>query len=432
MDTFHISLNPLIIESLFKTHLNEAKEFINLKMILIILAQSLLPLLLLFYTKPQRPQKPILIKFTLIGVYIFLFAGIYTLNGKNIVFTFKAYKPTIDMLNPIAPIRSSIRYLSEYIHTPKSYTPVGEDAILAPNSNPKIFVLIIGESARAKNFEYNGYQRPTNPYTKNLKNLVNFKNFYSCGVITAISIPCMLTNLTHKTYTSRNLSLYRDNILDIAQRAGYSVWWISNNGGECMGEVCKRITHISYYNHHLDGQMLPEITELIQKSQTNTFIVINLHGSHGTKYFERYPKDFTFFKPVCTIEELQECKQTELINAYDNSLRYTDFFISEVIQSLQKSHLNTALWYLSDHGESLGENSQYMHGGLPYSLAPEVQKHIPSMIWLGKGFVKPYWKNLSSKTNGNFNQDYLFHTLLHFLDIQTKDYDKNLDLLCNQ
>lgn len=162
----------------------------------------------------------------------------------------------MDMLNPIAPIRSSIRYTQTTLSTPQSYTQVGLDATLF--MPPQLGVLIIGESARAQNFEYNGYNRPTNPFSKSY-DLINFSNFTSCGVITAISVPCMLTNLTHKTYTARNLSHYRDNILDIAKRVGFSVYFLSNNGGDCIGAVCKRLDSdkIIYYNNkHLDGDML--------------------------------------------------------------------------------------------------------------------------------------------------------------------------------
>lgn len=354
---------------------------------------------------------------------------IWLVYGKSITFAFKAYKPMLDMLNPIAPIRSTIRYLSDVVSTPSTYTQVAPDAMLLPDDKPKILALVIGESARAQNLEFNGYTRPTNPHTKSLPHLINFSNFYSCGIITAISIPCMLTNLTHKTYTSRNLSLYRDNLLDIAQRVGYSVWWISNNGGSCMGQVCRNIPHVSYYNgKHLDGDMLPEITNLIKNTKENTLIIINLNGSHGAKYFERYPQSEAYFTPVCKSENLQECSSEELINAYDNSLRYSDFVIRSIIDGLQDSPLDSALWYISDHGESLGERGQYMHGGLPYVFAPKEQKHIASFIWLGEGFNAHYLHALRARKDFPINHDYVFHTILGLLHIGTKDYDPALDL----
>ncbi len=428
MDSLHISINPMIIASLFKTTPREASDFIHLPMILHILLLASIPILSLCIKLPRPQSFGIQTKFIFIVFYLIALIFLWISHGKNITFAFKSYKPLIDMLNPIAPIRSSIRYFSQTWHTPKSYTFVGEDAYRSSNDKPKILILVIGESARAKNFQYNGYERQTNPFTKDLKNLINFSDFSSCGVITAISIPCMLSNLTHQSYTSRNLSLYRDNILDIAKRAQYEVWWISNNGGSCMGEVCKRIEKISYYNRHFDHEMLKEIQSIIKKATQNTFIVVNLHGSHGAKYFERYPKDFEHFMPVCKKEALQECSKEEISNAYDNSLRYSDFVLREMIDALKTTKLQQALWYISDHGESLGEFGQYMHGGLSYSFAPKEQKHIASFIWLGRGFDQ-YFNAFDAKKDKSINHDVVFHTLLHLLKIQTKDYDAKLDLI---
>lgn len=428
MDSYKISFNPMIIDSILHTNLREAQDFIHLKMIAKIVLMLLFPLGIIFFIHPKKPCFKT--KWILLASYIFIILSIVFFNGRSIVFAFKAYKPTIDMLNPIAPIRSTIRHISTTLQTPKAYTFVGSDATLKHNDKPKIIVLVIGESARAKNFQYNGYQKPTNPYTKIYKNeLINFSNFSSCGVITAISIPCMLTNLTHQTYTSRNLSYYQDNILDIAKRSNYNVWWISNNGGECMGKVCQRLDHITYYdNGALDGDMLKQIATLISEAKNNTLLAINLHGSHGAKYFERYPKDFLYFKPVCTDENLQNCDQETLLNAYDNSLRYTDYFLAQVISYLKKSPLANLLWYVSDHGESLGEYGQYMHGGLPYSLSPKEQTHIPSFIFLGQGYEN-YYDTLNSIKKLPLNHDFVFHTLLDFLNIDTKDYNPKLDLL---
>lgn len=434
MDTYHISISPLIIDSILHTNLKEARGVFDLKAMLKILALLAVPFLALFLMRSKKMQNPRLKdKFLLLGFYLLVILGISLLQGRDIIFAFKAYKPMIDMLNPIAPIRSTIRYVSAQARTPKTYAQIGVDATLSPGDAPKIIVLVIGESSRAQNFAYNGYLRPTNPYTKDFaSHLINFPHFFSCGVITAISIPCMLTDLTHNSYTTRNLSYYRDNILDIAKRAGYEVWWISNNGGECMGKVCQRLRHIRYFDeggarNTFDGAMLGEISSIIQNARHNTFLVINLYGSHGPKYFERYPKEFEHFTPVCKSPNLQTCSKEEIENAYDNSLRYSDFFLASVMKSLAASPLHQALWYVSDHGESLGEYGQYMHGGLPYSLSPEEQKHIPSLLYLGKGY-EALIPTLKEHANKIYNQDYVFHSLLHLLDIKTHIYNKKLDI----
>lgn len=432
METLAITINENVIVSLFGANLFEVREFLNMGLFWSLLKYAAFPIFLLSLIRLKRARTfsiAIYSKTSLIFLYLILIAVVYVWEGQNIVFAFKSEKSIAYTLNPIAPIRSTVRYISGIVKPTPSFVHVGLDA-KRESGYPKVFVLVIGESARSLNFSLNGYERATNVYTRELKRLISFTNFYSCGVITAISIPCMLTNYTHNTYTDRKLSFYIDNILDITQRVGYDVYWISNNGGACMGGVCNRIKNVSYYNDgRLDGAMLPEIEEIIKNAKQDSFIVINLHGSHGARYDERYPKEFEKFLPVCKNDELQKCSHQELVNAYDNSIIYTDYLIFQIIKALRENQkFDTALWYLSDHGESLGEYGQYMHGGLPYALSPDVQVHIPSMIWLGKGFDNNY-DTLEYSKDKTFNQDYLFHTLLKFLGIKTQAYEGELDIL---
>lgn len=431
METLTITINENVIVSLFGTNLSEAREFLSVGLLGSLLGYWAVPCFLLSLVRLKRAISfgyGAFTKAILIFLYLVFIVIVYIWQGQNIIFAFKSEKAIAYSLNPIAPIRSTVRYVLQIIRPIPHFVYVGLDA-KHEGKVPKIFVLVIGESARSLNFSLNGYNRDTNVYTSKLKHLVNFTNFRSCGVITAISIPCMLTDYTHNTYTDRKLSFYYDNILDIAKRVGYNVYWISNNGGDCMGGVCNRIKNVSYYNDgRLDGAMLPEIKKIIENARQDSFIVINLHGSHGVRYNERYPKEFEKFTPVCK-KALQECSYQEIVNAYDNSILYTDYLIFQIIEALKKNQrIDTALWYLSDHGESLGEYGQYMHGGLPYALSPDLQTHVPSMIWLGKGFNSNY-DTLKRNKDKALSQDYLFHTLLNFLEITTQVYQNELDIL---
>lgn len=138
----------------------------------------------------------------------------------------------------------------------------------------------------------------------------------------------------------------------------------------------------------------------------------------------RYPQEFEFFTPICTQSNLQECSRESLLNAYDNSLRYTDFLIAQIIKEVQ--NLNAFVWYISDHGESLGENGMYMHGGLPYMLSPKEQTHIPSLLYVSDPSQRALAKR---RQDERLNHDYVFHTLLHLLGIHTQDYEARLDIL---
>ena len=447
IDLLHIEMNADIIYATLQSDKREISDYLTARFALHLGLFVGIPLVLLclIRTKKANLKSALLQKGAIILALCVAISALYGLQGQKIIWAFKNQK-LILVANPFAPIRAVADYAIRVIETPTTYTKLGDDA--KTNAKNKLFVLVIGESARAQNFAYSGYERGTNPYTKDIDNLIYFSDFASCGVITAISVPCMLTTYTHKNY-KRNLSHYSDSMLDVAKKAGYNVFWISNNGGVCIGGVCDRLdkNNVIYFNQNgqLDGDMLGVIQSIIDSSNggwnrisadshknpresNNIFLVIQLLGSHGARYDLRYPKSFEIFAPVCDKNELSECDKTAIRNAYDNSLIYTDFVVSEIIKMLQYSHAKDAmLWYISDHGESLGEYNQYMHGGLPYTLAPSTQTHIPSYLW-AKNPHDSHYEILQKRKTQKFSQDFVFHTLLTLLEIHTKDYDKNLDM----
>jgi len=179
-----------------------------------------------------------------------------------------------------------------------------------------------------------------------------------------------------------------------------------------------------------DEGMLVGLQEYIN-SQKHGDILIVLHqrGSHGPAYYKRYPKSFEKFTPTCKTNQLEKYTKDEIGNAYDNSILYTDYFLSKVIKLLKQNtnHFETAMLYLSDHGESLGKNNLYLHG-LPYFIAPETQKHIAAIMWFGDSF-KIDKDTLKKKAIKRYSQDNLFHTLLGLMEVNTSVYDKNMDII---
>ena len=437
LDSLHISFSASIIDSFLHTNPREASDFLSPSFAIHFGIFSVLPLAILcashFATKRHSKKRiiPKSLKPKILLILLASLALLYALQGTRIVDVFREQRLLV-VLNPFAPIRSSIDLAIDRFQTPSHYTHLGEDA--TTRANNKLFVLVIGESARAANFPYSGYERDTTPYTAKAKNLVYFSDFTSCGVITAISVPCLLTHYPRKSYTHRNLSLYSDSVLDIAKKAGYEVYFVSNNGGECIGGVCIRLDKdkVIYFNQsgQLDADMLPTIKSIITKntlSKSNALLVVQLQGSHGARYDLRYPKEFEIFSPVCANNELSQCQKSHIQNAYDNSLIYTDFVLDSIIYLLNEvAKADIALWYMSDHGESLGEYGQYMHGGFPYSLAPQVQKQIPSFLWFKSNPLLT--QKLQALKDKPYSHDFVFHTLLRLLEIRTKDYDKDLDI----
>lgn len=454
MESLGLNFNEDIIQSVFETHMNEALDMINMGLLSYVCIYGILPciLVILIQLKKYTILRALTHKILALMVLISFFSVAYVSFGKDIVFVFKSHKPLSTLPNPIAPIRSLVQYIGHSKERHIVQTFIAQDATLDSLSPPQVVVLFIGESARAANFFLNGYPRNTNPYTSQIlqhiaqdslssqsqdsEKLISFTQFYSCGVITAISVPCMLTHYTQQTYTSRNLSLYTNNILDIAQSAGYEVWYLGNNGGNCVGGCDRNIDNSHkkiYAGDSIDGVMLPDVKQILKQlnnahSKTQRiFLIMHGYGSHGASYYTRYPPNFEHFTPVCKQKELSKCTQDEIRNAYDNTLLYSDYVLAQTIQILKQLKVRSLLWYVSDHGESLGEYGQYMHGGLGYTFAPKVQKHIPSLLWFSKG-----WGSLpqifESRKNETLNHDYIFHTLLHLLGIKTKDYDESLDI----
>jgi len=299
-------------------------------------------------------------------------------------------------------------------------------------------IMIVGEALRADHFGLNGYTRETTPKLKKEKGILNFSNVYSCGTSTAESVPCMFSIFDRENYSYKK-GISHENVLDVLKHTGeVSLLWRDNNS-DSKG-VALRIPY-EYYKSPVnntkcqDGEcrdegMLVGLDRYIHE-QKNKDILIILHqmGNHGPAYYKRYPKAFEKFTPVCETNQLEKCTQQEISNAYDNAILYTDDFLIKTINFLKKyakTH-QTAMFYMSDHGESLGENGIYLHG-LPYFMAPDAQKHIAALAWFGPQRQKRLpVKQIHLDTY--YSHDNLFHTLLGIFDVKTKVYDKKLDMM---
>ncbi|WP_051420554.1 phosphoethanolamine transferase [Helicobacter pametensis] len=435
INSLRTGVTPDLIYSILTANPREMQETINLSMILNLLLLCLVPSIFVWRIKSGQASwlRGCLLKFGILMGYTALVLVLwFGAIGKDLTFLFKKDRTLYYVVNPISPIRSFVQFLGDQGRKHLSYTQVGLDARLESSSRPKFIVFVIGESARGMNFSLNGYKQNTNPLLAKEASLVSFRHFSSCGVITAISVPCMLTDYTHKTYTKRYLSDFRDNILDITQRVGIQTYYIGNNGGGCIGNICVRLPkeHVKFYNDgNLDGVMLEDLSAIAKTAKGDTFVILHQMGSHGQSYYKRYPKEFARFTPTCNSAQIQDCSHESLINTYDNTILYTDFFLKESIQRLKQlqNRFDVMLWYVSDHGESLGESGMYMHGGLPYFLAPKTQTQVPSIVWFGRGFEWAY-KMMKPREDEELSQDYVFHTLLGLFGIKTKARDSSLDL----
>ena len=256
-------------------------------------------------------------------------------------------------------------------------------------------------------------------------------------------MPCIFSSLNKSNYSKEEFK-YNDNLIELIKKSGFEVLWVDNNSG-CKS-VCDRVKTVKMHTIEtknnidkeiFDEKMLKVLEEFMNNNKKDDlFIVLHQMGSHGPAYYKRTPKEFYQFKPICDSIELQQCSLERIKNSYDNTILYTDYFLSKIITILkEKTEVNTAMFYVSDHGQSLGENGVYLHG-MPYIIAPKNQKHIPMLIWLSANFIKEFKLDnrcIKNTINQQLSHDNLFHSILDLLKIDTKAIDKKLSFYnCNE
>ena len=358
-------------------------------------------------------------------------------NSKEVAQCARNNKPVKYLLIPVNYIGAVSSTVKHNLRANHKFTPIGTDSHFTKywgNDKPMLLVFVVGETARATNFSLDGYARATNaPLQPYLSNIINFKNAVSCGTSTAVSVPCMFAKDNRTEFDNGSLD-YTENVLDIFKKNGWRVVWLENNS-DCKG-VCTRVETYSPCPSGagtcFDGVLTKEMQKQLAKPAQNTVLVMHQAGSHGPTYYKRYPKEFSRFSPVCNTEKLNQCSVEEIVNTYDNTLLYTSQNLADVIALLQNDYpqYNSLLFYVSDHGESLGEYNVYLHSA-PYVIAPKEQKHIPFFIWAADSTLntlKIDKQCMESAENEAISHDNVFHTLLGIGGISAQEYKQQLDL----
>ncbi|MBT8343630.1 MAG: phosphoethanolamine--lipid A transferase [Sulfurovum sp.] len=437
MQTYNILIDKTMIENTVQTDVGEAFDLLSWKLFAYLILLGVLPSYFIYKTPIVYGglKQELLSKLKLILGSIVLMFAIMLPFSKHYTSFFREHKVLRHYTNPAHGLFSLGAYVKDQLRDRNiPLTQVGLDAKIERGEKRKVVVMVVGEAARADHFSLNGYERETNPLLKK-ENIINFSNIYSCGTTTAVSVPCMFSIYDKSDYNTQK-GLHTENVLDVLSHAGVEVLWRDNNSNS--KGVADRLKYEHYKssknNTMCEGEcrdvgMLVGLDTLIEKSTKDIVIVLHQMGNHGPAYYKRYPKEFEQFTPTCQTNQLEECSQEEIANTYDNALLYTDYFLSQTIQLLKKyeNTIDTAMFYMSDHGESLGEGGFYLHG-LPYFIAPDAQKHVASVLWLGQNFPVDR-ENLRKNASYEFTQDNLFSTLLGLFNVQTEVYEKEMDIL---
>jgi lipid A ethanolaminephosphotransferase len=445
MNTYHVVIDDSMIRNSMQTNLNESSDLFTLTLVIYVVLLGILPSYFVYKAKIDYKSfkdeflsklKTIILSLIVIVVVVFSFSKFYTSF-------FREHKPLRYHINPIYWIYSIGKYTSTTFNSgPIVVKSIGDDAKIVDKNKSKLIIMVVGEAARANRFSLNGYERETNPLLKK-EDIVDFTNMYSCGTSTAESVPCMFSIYDREDYNYKK-GITTENVVDVLKKTkDVEVLWRDNNS-DSKG-VALRVDFEDYRTSKTntmcdeDGEcrdegMLIGLDEYIKKHKDqDILIVLHQMGNHGPAYYKRYPKEFEKFTPVCKTNQLEKCTQEEVGNAYDNAILYTDYFLSKVINFLKpySENYETGMVYMSDHGESLGENGIYLHG-LPYFMAPDEQTHIGALMWFdGKIKDKLDTQKLNTYKNDSFSQDNLFHTLLGLFEVQTSVYKKDMDILNN-
>ncbi|MGJ1267045.1 phosphoethanolamine--lipid A transferase EptA [Sphingobacterium spiritivorum] len=414
INTYRVIMDESMVGNILNTNYSESSSFFSFKLVLYVLLLGVLPSV---YIIKAKIVKETLKRFsiTVLAALSFILVVIF-LNASNWLWIDKNSKTLGGLAMPWS---YSVNISLFYIH--KSQNNKKEirlpDATIKDNAK-SVVVLVIGESARSANFSLYGYKKDTNPLLSKIPDVMHF-NANSSATYTTAGVKSIL-----EYKDVGDLYEILPNYLD---RNNVEVIWRTTNWGEppvhiknyqdgnflakiCKGEGC-----------NYDEILITDLKEQILASKKNKILII-LHTStsHGPSYSKKYPVQFEVFKPVCNSVELGKCSQTELINAYDNTIVYTDYILSKIIEDLkQLKEYNSAMIFVSDHGESLGEKNLYMHG-LPMSMAPKEQYEIPFIVWTdGSRQLKP---------NNMLTQHHVFHSVLSFLNIQSPVFDEKMNI----
>lgn len=447
MHTYSVMLDPTMIQNVLNTDIHEATDLLSVSMLLFVAALSAVPLAFIWLARIERHgwlEATLVRAGAVAGAVVVSVLAILPIN-RDLTSMMRNHREYRYLITPGNFVYSlAAQSASEARGAGLAREPVGSDArilrIAFADKKPRVFVLVIGETARAANFSLLGYPRVTNPELARL-DIAAFHDVRSCGTSTEVSLPCMFSPYGRVDYDESRIR-HSEGLLDVLARAGYAVKWIDNQSG-CKG-VC-RGEHVEYRktdpeahpdlcarDECFDGVLVRELAGELSRTTQDTVIVLHMMGNHGPAYYRRYPAAFRRFVPDCATAELRECTRDEVVNAYDNAILYTDHVLASVVGVLKERArtLDGAMLYLSDHGESLGETGLYLHG-LPYSIAPDTQKMVPMISWLSPEFaaaniVDPHC--VRAKVNEPLSHDNLFHSVLGILDVHTRAYRPERDL----
>lgn len=447
MLTYGVLLDRTMVANVLQTHAAETLELITWRFLLWTLLLGLVPAVLVFLVPLTRVtwRRELWRKTVVLGTLSAALVGIALAFFSSYASLARNHRDLRLQLVPTNVLAATYSYAKRRLAAPAVLQAMGVDAVSRQRpagARPRVLVLVVGETARAANFSLLGYARNTNPRLGAEADLLAFRNASSCGTATAVSLPCMFLDVGRERF-DMEMAGTRESLLDVVQRAGVKVLWRDNNSG-CKG-ICDRVPRedvardpvagLCSADECWDEALLSGLDQKLGRVTTDTVIVLHMKGSHGPAYYRRYPPAFERFKPACRSTQLDQCSRESIVNAYDNSILYTDHVLGRTIELMRSraNQVDAAMMFVSDHGESLGEKGLYLHG-MPYALAPDEQKRIPFLLWLPGGRARDWNLDaacLRSRSAQPVSHDDVYAMVLGLMGVRTKMYDQQRDALAS-
>ncbi len=432
-----------MIHNVLRTDPAESRELLSAGLLLHVLLQGVAPAVLVTLVPLRRDTfgRAAVRRGVFLLAMGLLAAGALGSASQGIFSLVRADHALRYRITPGNVLVSAVRAVGERDEVPPGERqPVATDARRTTTPvmrRPRLLVLVVGETVRADHWGLNGYARDTTPELR-ARGVVNFPDVRACGSSTEVSLPCMFSALGRAHY-DRDAIRAQQSLLDVVARTGVSVDWLDNQSGckgVCAGTGMETMSAAidpvaCRAGRCLDAVLATALGQRLDTAQGDTLLVLHMLGNHGPAYFERYPAPYARYRPACASADLARCAQPAIINAYDNAILYTDAVLGQLIDLLaaHRAH-DSALLYVSDHGESLGEYGLFLHGA-PYALAPAQQLQVPMVWWSAADSARSMGLDLACVRSGArapHAHDDLFPTVLGFFDIATRAYDHTRDI----
>lgn len=427
IQTYGVLLDKTMMGNVMNTDVLEVTTLWHPKLLLYLLALGLGPCWLLAWVQ-LRPTRRLKLAGVAGLVLAFGMGWIYTASSTWLWFD-KHARSIGGLILPWSYTANLARYQVSQWAASRQAQPL-PDARFASDEKT-VVILVIGESARRRNFSLYGYARETNPVLS-ASGAVPLANTQSCATYTTEALLCILSHDDPGLRLAGSMEL----LPSYLQRHGIDVIWRSNNWGEpplkvgtyerakdlergCTGAMCSH-----------DDLLLSGLAQRILSSPARkVFVVLHQSGSHGPAYNTKIPSSFERYKPICDSVELSRCTPESLLNAYDNTILYTDHVLGRAIDLLKgMAGVPATLLYISDHGESLGEQGLYLHG-TPMALAPDVQTEVPFVVWMSDGFQRRHRIDVAALARGTaHSQGQVFHSVMGAFDMRSSIYRPQLDI----